>query len=698
MRQSITVPAFTLSAALAAASCGSSSSGDTAAAGSTGAPVTTYVGYTRVDPNPGGIFPTPEYASVLVGNKDFASSFGVINEAEGGLALDYFGNAYQADLLLGEGAIRITWSLAKRSFESDTGVVSAGYDRSIAGFSTTLVEPRNVAIAHREGLVIVTDTGDAMIKVWGTAAGGDVPPLFAADPGAAPWDLAYDDAADRLFAALLDGSVAVFDDFAATRPVAPTRSILPSLDGVAQASVSLRGISIDPSSGGERLIVTDFGAEDAGVDGALWEITGASLAAGPTVSDRMGGGFTGLRGPVDVVVAQDGVLRVADAEGNRLSIFSAGVFGASEPRPILTRALDRPAGIALEPEAPVRSVGAVSDVDDPSVALDGLIVTTNPASGMGSILLLDESLAQIPDRVFSFGAPAASVAVDALGDAYVGTTDGFTGSIGVVGRFATQRGVGFDLSFDPSRDRRLQIAPGIFFPVPTIVDPQGIDVDSTTDLVVISDPGFPGIWLFGRAAGAEAAEIRLLEDGFTDPGVLPQGVDYDASSDRLFVAVSDGTIYVYDGFTQSPGGMPDRVITPAGALGTTQASTSIRDVLYDAERDVLFATDLGAASGSANDGAIFVIEGASLASGLTAPASVIAGASTGLDDPHDLAWNGETLWVTDITNETIARFDAALTLDGNVLPGASVAQPDVRSIAVVPAGLGPAAGGSIYGE
>lgn len=702
MRQLTTIPAVTLQAttllaSLAVVSC-SSDTEDTAPTAGTGAPLTTYVGYTRIDPNPGGLFPTPEFASVLVGNKDFNSSFGVINEAEGGLALDYFGNAYQADLLIGEGAIRISWSLAKRSFATDTGVGTLSYDRSIFGFNTTLVEPRNVAIAHAAGLLVVTDTIDSLIKVWGTSASGDAPPLFTMTPGAEPWDVAFDDASDRLFAALTNGTIAVFDDFTVARPLVPTRTIIPSLDGAFQASVSLRGIAIDPSSAGDRLVVTDFGAADAGIDGALWEITGAAVASGPTLADRVSGGSTGLRGPVDVVIAEDGFLRVADGEGNRLSVFSPTVFSSSEPRPILTRALDRPAGIALEPETLVRSVGPVSDVDDPSVSLDGLIVTTNPAGGNGSVLLLDESLGQIAERVFSLGAPAASVAVDALGDAYVGTTDGFTGSIGVVNRFTTQRGEGFDLSFDSSRDRLIQIAPGIFFPVPTIVDPQGIDVDSATDLVVISDPGFPRIWVFGRTAGDSAAEVRFFDEGFTDPAVLPQGLDYDAPTDRLFVAVSNGTIYVYDAFTQGPGGLPDRVITPANAMGTTQVSTSIRDVLYDSERDMLFATDLGAASGAGNDGAIYVIPGASTASGLAAPMSVIAGAFTGLDDPHDLAWNGETLWVTDTANETISRFDKALTLDGNATPDASVAEPDVRSIAVVPSGLAPATGGSIYGE
>lgn len=702
MRQRITHTAGTfratsLLASLALASCGSDT-GDTATAASTGAPLTTYVGYTRIDPNPGGLFPTPEFASVLVGNEDFTSSFGIVNEADGGLALDYFGNAYQADIRFGEGALLVSWSLAKRSFATDTGVGTVSYDRTISGFNTTLIEPRNVAIAHVAGLVMVTDTSDSLIKVWGTSAGGDVPPLFTADPGAEPWDVAFDDASDTLFAALTNGTIAVFDDFTAARPTVATRTIIPSLDGAVQASVSLRGIAIDPSSAGDRLVATDFGVADSGVDGALWEISGAAAANGPTLADRASGGSTGLRGPVDVVIAEDGFLRVADGEGNRLSVFAPSIFSASEPRPTLVRALDRPAGIALEPEMPLRSVGPVSDVDDPSIALDGLIVTTSPAGGNGSVLLLDESLGQIAERVFSLGVPAAAVAVDALGDAYVGTTDGFTGGIGVVNRFTTQRGEGFDLSFDSSRDRLIQIAPGIFFPVPTIVDPQGLDVDSATDLVVISDPGFPGIWVFGRTAGDSAAEVRFFDEGFTVPSILPQGLDYDAPTDRLFVAVSNGTIYVYDAFTQSPGGLPDRVITPANALGTTQASTSIRDVLYDSERDILFATELGAASGVGDDGAIYVIPGASSATGLAAPLSVITGALTGLDDPYDLAWNGATLWVTDTANETISRFDDALTLDGNAAPDASVGEPDVRSIAVVPAGLAPATGGSIYGE
>ncbi len=153
-------------------SCGSSDDDSSGASGDVGAAVTTYVGILRES----GI------ASFRRGDATFQSSFQIINEAEGGFALDFLGNLYQADPTgaFGPGAIRVMSQARLRTFGNGTGTGLGSFnplfDRSIEGASTTLAEPRSVALAHGQGLLMVADSGDSTVKVLGASAGGDVPP------------------------------------------------------------------------------------------------------------------------------------------------------------------------------------------------------------------------------------------------------------------------------------------------------------------------------------------------------------------------------------------------------------------------------------------------------------------------------------------------------------------------------------------
>lgn len=702
-----------LSTALAAG-CSSSDSNDGAQAAFTGDPVTTYVSQRRINRATQPPFSDlPEIPSVLRGDKDFNRSFDVLSNlqdgTQGGIALDYFGSLYSADIDQNfsdnKTGVLVSWSQRQRTVDGGTAVFSAGFDRRIGGFFTGFAEPRNVAIAHAAGLLIVSDSGASDIKVFGTAATGNVAPLFTAASAAtpiAPWDVAYDEGGDRLFASLVDGTIAVFDDFALNRPAVATRIIVPSTDGANQATTSLRGIALDPRFAGDRVVFTDIGAENAGRDGRVGAIDLASTASGLTDATFVNTSAAPMRDPVDVVVTADGRLRVADLQANRVLILGsfalASPLSMAPPTVELRRDVDRPSSIAVEPVNPDRQVGQVGDLEDPAAPLAGLVVTVDPGAGDSTILLLDEGLVDAPERTLDFGAKLQGVTVDSLGDVYVGTSAAGVGSVGVINRFVTQRGTGLDLAFDDSRDRLLQIFPGIFIPEPSLEDPIDVDVDETRDLVIISDPGFPRVWMFGRTAGMVAEAAAFLEEGFVAGTALPGGLDYDAPSDRLYLAVSNGTIYVYDDFATNPGTMPDRVITPADALGTTQISTSIREVLYDATNDVLFATEVGGTSGVSDDGAIYVFEGASTASDLASATRVISGVSTGLDDPAELAWNGSTLWVVDTANEAILRFDDALTLDGDVAPTATRAEPNVKGVELAPAAVAPSSGGSITGN
>lgn len=666
-------------------------------------PVTTYVGFER---NFQDAFGNPvQVGSLMRGDAVFASNgFSVIANADEGLSLDYVGNAYQAsDTSALLQTVRVLGRVRDRG--GSDAVFRLDRDRDISrGIDpfdmTTLVAPKSTAVAHGAGLLIVADSGDPLVKVWGTAAAGNVAPFFTSSVPAAAWDVAYDESNDRLFAALVDGTIAVFDDFVAAQPAAQSRLVVPSTDGSTQSSTSLRGILHRSRDGADELVVTDIGVEgsDAGSDGSVLFIDGASSASGPTAPSLvLGGAAAGLRDPSDVAIAPDGRLSVTDPAVRRILVFQPiGGQARYQASPVLSTFVLSPNGIstgnglAFEPIDAERLSG-VSDIDDPAVALDGLVATTSPAGLNGELLRLAADLQSAPDAVFDVGSPILAATLDVQGDAHVAVN----GGLAVVNRFAKQRGTGLDVTFEPSRDRTVTLVLDILNPAPTFVDPRTVEIDDLADFWIVSDPGVPGVFLLGRNIGPTGGSTRVLEAGFVAGTIEPWGLDYDFASDTLYVAVTSGAVYVYENFRRSPGDLPDRTITPADAIGATQVSTELRGLVHDAERDLLILADVGDTSGMANDGALFVIEGASTASGLTAATMVVEGSSTSLDQPLDLAWNGSTLWVADNGSGAILRFDDFLTLDGNVAPAAQLALPDVTSVDLNPSYLTPTSGGSI---
>ena len=257
-----------------------------------GANLTTYAGFERDFVTLGG--DQILLGSLMRGDKDFVSgSFSIIGQADEGLVLDYFGNAFQAsdtpDL---PATVRVLGRVRDRSQATQSAVLRLDRDRDLgfkfdpfnpgASSETTLVAPKAVELAQVAGFMIVADAGDPAVKVWGSAAAGNVAPAFSSAVPAPAWDVALDEPSDRLYAALTDGTIAVFDDFLATRPAAPSRIIVPSVNGVDPAGTSLRGIIHTTARFADQLIVCDIGVEGeaAGTDGTLIFIDGASTANG----------------------------------------------------------------------------------------------------------------------------------------------------------------------------------------------------------------------------------------------------------------------------------------------------------------------------------------------------------------------------------------------------------------------------------
>ncbi|WP_101675941.1 NHL repeat-containing protein [Alloalcanivorax mobilis] len=200
-------------------------------------------------------------------------------------------------------------------------------DRTLTGAGTGLVSPKGFDIADQLGWVLVTDNGDPAVRVFGTQAGGDAAPLFTTTLTVAPWDLDYDAAGDRLYVALTDGTVAVFDDYSSAHGAAgPDRVIVPAISGAAvSAPTNLHGIV--HVADGDRLIVSDVGSGAIGTDGKLYVLDDASSADGLTEiairidnGDNNTVGNTLLGNPVDI--AFDGEdLYVAEKSQNRVLRF-----------------------------------------------------------------------------------------------------------------------------------------------------------------------------------------------------------------------------------------------------------------------------------------------------------------------------------------------------------------------------------------
>ncbi|MEM8559148.1 MAG: hypothetical protein AAGG50_15110, partial [Bacteroidota bacterium] len=188
--------------------------------------------------------------------------------------------------------------------------------RTLTTFSANgmLVAPKGFDVVEEFGVIVVADFGGAAIKVFGIEPDDNnrLPLLFTIDDLAGEgsvWDVLHDPTNDRLYAAGTEGTVLVYDDFAATGPQAPTRTYTPAMGGE-KISVNLHGIDYDLAT--DQLLLSDVGSAASPSDGQLFTIENASTAMGLTeVKWQVGGDQTILGNPVDVVLS-NGAAYVAE--------------------------------------------------------------------------------------------------------------------------------------------------------------------------------------------------------------------------------------------------------------------------------------------------------------------------------------------------------------------------------------------------
>jgi hypothetical protein len=555
-----------------------------------------------------------------------------------------------------------------------------GRDRELAGPQTGLVTPKGLAVAVAGGFYLVADNGAAQLAVFGSAAAGDVPPVATTPLPAAPWDLAYDEPSDRLFVALVDGTVAVFDGYVAGGFSGQLdRVITPSDTLGAKISTNLHGIVYHADT--DRLVVTDVGATtsaasaDFASDGAIYVIGAASSAEGAVVPERViEGPATLLGNPVDLVL--DGAdARVAEKAQNQLLVFRDVLVGESgEISPDYAGASEGPESLAALPDR--SATLGVSDLVDPNTALLGVMVTRNPSdllsSAAGTVVLLNRAL-DAQGTVFDAElASAESIAFSADGDAYVSFDDNVaSGGVAVVGRLSQRTG-----AWDSRRDRKIEGA------LASLVSPRGMEVADALGWLFVSefDAAAPGIHVFGTCASGEAAAIAIIDT----EGARPWDVDYDPASDTLYAAFTNGTVGAYDGVSQDLGaGGPDRLITPSAS--GTKASVNLHGIRYDATSDTLLLSDVGDALVN-TDGQLFTIPFASSADGNVEATKKITGALTMLGNPVDLAYDGRDLYVAEKLNGAVLLFRNFLVKpDGNLAPDVSFTVTSPESVTLVPA-------------
>lgn len=234
---------------------------------------------------------------------------------------------------------------------------------------------------------------------------------------------------------------------------------------------------------------------------------------------------------------------------------------------------------------------------------------------------------------------------------------------GITGGNATLRlSCGTDFgggSFDADTDREITLG-GV-----GAAAPKGIALADEAGFVFVADSGNASIDVYSQSAGSGATPVASMPTS----GGNAWDVVYDAGTDRLFAALTNGNIDYYAGVVAGINGggalgAPTRTFNATGAV-------NMHGIVY-LPGDLLIASDVGSAA-DATDGAIYYFAGASNLAGAVTPARTIAGASTTLGNPVDLQVVGDVLLVAEKSNNAILTYSTSASgASGDVAPDVSV--------------------------
>ena len=473
----------------------------------------------------------------------------------------------------------------------------------------------------------------------------------------------------------------VYDTFAAD-VLAGNASGTPDRTITTNGLDNAHGIAYDSAT--NLLIVSDVGAAttsdqaDFNTDGEIFVIANGSTASGILDAQAViSGSNTQLGNPVDIDL-QGADLRVAEKANNVLLVFT-NILATTGGNLAPSVSVAETAPESLTSKIIAAFAPDNSDIDG-GVTVQNLLVSTNTSdltgtagSGENVLLRINTGLTAIADSFDTdWEGDSESVVVDGQGDAFVTYNDGGQDGFTHFGRVANGTRDTTAPVFTPNWDRDVDIngATGEF---------KGLDAVDSRGVIIVAD--FAGrnvtgaIHVIGKYTGGTAPVFSV-----TTTGDSPWDVDYDAANDRLYVAMTGGTVDVYDNFLDgaNPGSQtPDRTIEPG--------ATNLHGIVYDAVNDVLLLSDVGAITMGANtDGVLYVVSNGSTADGAVTPAVTISGAATLLGNPVDVAYDGTNLFVAEKTQNVVMRFDnIRSSAGGDVAPSAQITVQAPESVSLI---------------
>ncbi len=621
---------------------------------------------------------TPGSVSILA--PDIATERSTLSTgANQGLSIGADGTLYQNSDAAGSEGIRAFNRAVDRADMDEFGLL----DRKVGNSPG-----KGLASLSGMGLMASCDVTDqtADLKLYSTSAGDQAMPVAQVDLPASCWDSAYDADNDRLYLAMTDGTLGIVDAVAESGLLMPEEgSSMVSLgtdiidrmirvvdDEGMQRSVNFHGVAVENGS----VLVSDVGSADSATDGALYVFADDGELDGDQNTTAIEGPMTLLGNPVDVLLV-DGSAIVAEKSNDAILVFNNVATLAGDVAPAFTRAYTKPESLVQFPEEE-----EVTDASDlaAGTAVSRLLVSQNPTvmqqgaeavdnSAVGRILVVDlpadgmaEPLSVMAGMVSGDAGQETfrtleNIQLDSQGNGYAvfDSTDGSAISergLLAIDRLDSREGSSVDTT---TRDRLIGGANA------GLTSPKGVEIAAEQGALIIADIGndatAASLVVLSTTAGSNAMPLFTVMD--TGSAAI-WDTDYDPENDRLYAAGTAGDVLVYDDFfAMGASAAPSRSIRVA-ADGVV---SNLHGIVHDLDSDTLIVTDVGEAA-SATDGSLYVIDNASTASGEVVPRSSIAGATTALGNPVDLAFDGMHAYIAEKSNDQVLIYQDVLSLQG----------------------------------
>ena len=505
--------------------------------------------------------------------------------------------------------------------------------RTIAGTLTKLSGPTHIVLDTTHGELIVVNRLPDSITVFASSASGNVAPLRVISGAATqlqwPWALAVDPVHDEILVTNQTGDAVTVYARTADGNVPPLRTISGTLTGITYP----QGIAVDPGHG--EVFVTNLRSYGVG-SALLYFSRTASGNARPLRS--ISGTSSGLAYVGDISF---------DATNDELVILNQNASTGE-------RSIDAFSRTAQGDVAPLRSIGWNSLVPQ-GVAVDAandevFVADAGGSSATASVVVLARTpsgdqtpLRQIWEIPTGLHEPI-DIASDLVNGEIVVLNTAYN-SLAAYAHDAARSAV-------PLRTVLLgaSFVPGIYG-----ADLQAVAVDPTNDEVFTAIGTDNAILVSGRTVTGTSALLRTIVGSATGLNGA-RAVVVDASHNEILVAnAGDSSITVYQR-TANLNATPIRTISGSA----THLATPIGVALDLVHGEILV---LNAPTYSP-----FMTVYARTATGNIAPLRIIAGASTELNGPVDLAVdvaNNEIL-VANAGQKAVAVF--ARDADGNVPP------------------------------